>query len=80
MSYTTIEQKAIKLYGERNNAVPQLSARPMVRFMVRFMVRDSHEILERHIITLVTAFEAAKKEDIKERARLKRQEERRGKR
>jgi hypothetical protein len=66
MSYTPTEERAIRLFADTSNAVPRLSVRPMVRFKVR----DTDEIVERHIIILVAAYWENHKANKRERARL----------
>lgn len=59
MAFNPTEMKAIGLYAGTHNCIPQLSVRPMVRFMNR----ETKEITERHIIVLKTELEESKKEE-----------------
>lgn len=57
MAYDTEQLRAIKKYADDNNAVPQLSVFPTVRFKLR----DSGETVEVNIMTLVGRLKASKR-------------------
>ena len=69
MSYSPTELKAIRLWADSNDAVPQLSVYPVVRFKIR----GTDEIKDQHIMVLVSDYNEHHKEEVKEKARLKRQ-------
>lgn len=65
MAYSQTELKAIAWWSENNNLIPQLSVRPMVRFMNKI----TKDISEQNIIQLEANFKSARAEQNKERAR-----------
>lgn len=71
MSYSPNEWKAIGWWATKNNLVPQLSARPTVRFKSR----DTGIESSRQIFGLKTEYEAMIKQERKGNAKAKKQQE-----
>lgn len=65
MPYNVEELKAIRKYADDNNAIPQLSVRPHVRFKLR----KTGEIVTRTMSGLLSDVKAAKREEAEQKKR-----------
>ena len=63
MSYSPKEQKAIGLYCDQHNAMPQLSIRPKIRFLLK----DTGETIDQNITLLVADYQKWVKEEAKQK-------------
>lgn len=68
MAYTPKQWRAIKLYSETNNVVPQLSAFPNIRFMDK-----QGEITTLGITNLELLYEGFKEREKREKAQERRE-------
>lgn len=73
MSYSPKELKAIKMYADQNNAIPQLSVKPKMYFKLK----DTGKEVSMPLSWLVQAYEKQVKEDAIQNRKEKNDEKRR---
>lgn len=75
MSYTPKQWRAIKLYADKHNAIPQLSAFPNLRFMDR----ETRQFTTIDVFNLELQYEAHKEEEKRQKAQERRESAKRDK-